>query len=167
MLLLICMFVVAGVVYALAVDVWMVVLARGLLGGAALFISSLMHTYIGEMGILLDEIRKKRGKSSMKSVLYISLTVSVTVGVVVAFGESTLQVMHTTEYTSMTGTIYFVTLWKLTSDYNLFSSRAQCSDGTVLSCEPISVAWMVHNCTGPCNCYHSVAVFLRASVMDV
>ena len=107
MLLVICMFVVAGVMYALAVDVWMVILARGLMGGAALFISSLLHTYIGEMGILLDEIRKKRGKSSVKFVLYISVTVSVTAGVVVAFGESTLQVMHTTQYTSMTGTIYF------------------------------------------------------------
>ena len=87
MLLVVSIYAVGGAVYALAMDVWMVILARGLMGGAALFSLSVVHTYIGEMGTVMDEIRKKNGKSPMKSNLYIVLLVSLCGGGILTFGK--------------------------------------------------------------------------------
>ena len=86
-LLVMCMYAVAGVVYALAVDVWMVILARGLTGGAALFCVAVVTTYIGEMGTVMDDIRKKRKKKPIKFVLYILMLVFMTIGTALVFGE--------------------------------------------------------------------------------
>ena len=82
-----CMYVVAGVVYALAVDVWMVILARGLMGGAALFCVSAVATYMGEMGTVMDDIRKRKGKKPKKHVLYILMLIFMTVGTALVYGE--------------------------------------------------------------------------------
>ena len=61
---------VGGVVYACATDVWMVILARGVMGVSVLFGSSVLHTYVGETGTILDEIREKKGKRPVKHILY-------------------------------------------------------------------------------------------------
>ena len=49
----------------------MVILARGVMGSASMFVAAVLHTYIGEMSTTMDEIRKKKGKGPMKQVLYI------------------------------------------------------------------------------------------------
>ena len=61
----------SGVVYATATDVWMVILARSGMGSASLFPSSIIYTYIGEVGTLMDKGRQIKGKPPRKHLLYI------------------------------------------------------------------------------------------------
>ena len=63
-------YVLSGVVYATATDVWMVILARGFMGCASLLISSIVYTYIGEAGTIMDRGRQKKGKPQRKHFLY-------------------------------------------------------------------------------------------------
>ena len=60
----------SGVVYATATDVWMVILARCFMGCGSLFMSSIVYTYIGEAGIIMDRGRLKKGKPRRKNLLY-------------------------------------------------------------------------------------------------
>ncbi|CAI8010907.1 hypothetical protein GBAR_LOCUS7119 [Geodia barretti] len=62
---------VSGAVYATATDVWMVILARCLMGCASLLLSSIVYTYIGEMGTTMDRARNKKGKLPRKNLLYL------------------------------------------------------------------------------------------------
>ena len=62
LILVVCMYAISGAVYALAVKVWMVILARAIMGGAGLVLSVTVHTYVSEMGTLIDRTRKKNGK---------------------------------------------------------------------------------------------------------
>ena len=64
----------SGIVYACATEVWMVIVARCLMGSGALFTSAVIYTYIGEIGTTMDEIRKKHGKAPRKHALYIMAT---------------------------------------------------------------------------------------------
>ena len=61
-------------VYAWATSVWTVFVARGLMGAAALFGSSVIYTYTGEIGTYMDRSRQKMGKKPMKDVLYMANT---------------------------------------------------------------------------------------------
>jgi MFS family permease len=70
--LLMLMYAVGGALYASATEVWMAMLARGMMGGAGLFAASVLYSYIGEMGTIMDEIRKKKGKRPLKNVLYMA-----------------------------------------------------------------------------------------------
>ena len=59
-------YITGGVVYALAGSVVMAFLGYGLFGMAALLGSVTVHTYISEMGTVMDKIRKKHGKKPTK-----------------------------------------------------------------------------------------------------
>ena len=59
-----------GSLYALASAGWMVILGRALIGCARAS-AVVVHTYIGEMGTRMDEMRSKEKKRPMKSALYI------------------------------------------------------------------------------------------------
>ena len=76
---------ISGTVYALAVDVWMVILARGLQGAAGGIVLPSLHTYIGEMGSMMDNKRAKQGKKPRKFILYIAFSFVLNSGFVVAF----------------------------------------------------------------------------------
>ena len=74
MLLTFSLFTVAGVVYGCATHIWMVFVARGLMGAAALFASSIIYTYTGEIGSIMDMERLKMRKKPMKDTLYLAIT---------------------------------------------------------------------------------------------
>ncbi|CAI8055072.1 hypothetical protein GBAR_LOCUS30061 [Geodia barretti] len=74
MLLTFSLFTVAGVVYGCATHIWMVFVARGLMGAAALFASSIIYTYTGEIGSIMDMERLKMRKKPMKGTLYLAIT---------------------------------------------------------------------------------------------
>ena len=71
LLLMIVLFGVSGVVYASATDVWMVILARGIMGVASLLGSSIMQTYVGEMSTILDTSREEKGQRPLKPIVYL------------------------------------------------------------------------------------------------
>ena len=77
-----------GAVYALAVNVWMIFLGRGMCGLSAGLCVPILHTYIGEMGTVMDDIKKKRGKKPRKFTLYIAHSFIMNGGFLVAFGKS-------------------------------------------------------------------------------
>ena len=77
---------IGGALYGLAVEGWMVILARLFFGFGAAF-KVVGHAYIGEFGTLLDNYRRKRGKRPVKYVLYFALSFVITGGFVVAFGK--------------------------------------------------------------------------------
>ena len=56
--------------YATATDIWMVILARSGMGSASLFLSSIVYTYIGETGTIMDRGRQIKGKPPRKHMLY-------------------------------------------------------------------------------------------------
>ena len=68
----------SGVVYATATDVWMVILARCLMGSATMLFSSVVFTYIGEMGTIMDQVRQKKGKPQRKNLLYLLALIATT-----------------------------------------------------------------------------------------
>ena len=76
-----------GALYASATEVWMVILARGMMGGAALLVSALLYSYIGVMGTTMDEIRKKKGKRPMKNTLYLAVLFVMNAANVTVLGE--------------------------------------------------------------------------------
>ena len=77
----------SGVIYALALDIWMVLIARGLLGVCGGLCLPALHTYMGEMGSVMDNIREKQGKRPRKFTVYIAFSFILNGGYVVAFGE--------------------------------------------------------------------------------
>ena len=77
---------VGGGVYALAQSVWVAFLGRGLMGAGVQFGASTIHTYIGEMGTVMDDIRQKQGKRQRKFILYIAYSFVLNGGFVVPFG---------------------------------------------------------------------------------
>ena len=74
-----------GAIYAVAVNKWMVFVAKSLIGvgfsGAAT-----VHAYLGEMGTVMDGIRQKQGKKPRKFILYIILSFILNSGNFVAYG---------------------------------------------------------------------------------
>ena len=86
--LLMLMYAVGGALYASATEVWMAMLARGMMGGAGLFAASVLYSYIGEMGTIMDEIRKKKGKRPLKNVLYMAAMFALNGANVLVLGKS-------------------------------------------------------------------------------
>lgn len=80
------LYVVGGTLYALASEGWMVILGRVVIGCGGTF-TVLVHTYIGEMGTKMDRVRRKKGKRSVKFVLYIFLSFILNGGYVLTFCE--------------------------------------------------------------------------------
>ena len=77
----------SGTVYALSMDIWMVILSRILLGVSSGLILPSLHTYLGEMGSAMDDQREKQGKKPRKCLVYIAFSFVLNGGVVVAFGK--------------------------------------------------------------------------------
>ena len=71
MLASLALFAVAGALYALTVNVWMLFLAQALNGTAVACGSVVLHMYMGEMGTVMDSIRERKGKKPMKFIIYI------------------------------------------------------------------------------------------------
>ena len=80
-------FVVGGVIYGLSQAVWIVFVGFGLIGAGASLGSATVHTYIGEMGTVMDNIRKKQGKKPRKFLLYIAYSFMLNGGFVIPFGK--------------------------------------------------------------------------------
>ena len=80
------LFIAGGIMYALAISVWMVFIAHGLIG-AGNASAAVVHTYIGEMGTVMDDIRVKQGKKPRKDTVYLSLSFIINGGYVSAFGK--------------------------------------------------------------------------------
>ena len=78
--------IVGATMYALAVNVWMVFIAHGLIGAGATC-AVVIHTYIGEMGTVMDDIRVKQGKKPRKYTLYIAFSFVLNVGNLASFGK--------------------------------------------------------------------------------
>ena len=87
MLIMMLLYAVSGIVYATATDVWMVILARCLMGSGAMFFSSIVYTYIGEMGTTMDQVRRKKGKPSRKNLLYLLALIGTTLANALLLGE--------------------------------------------------------------------------------
>ena len=78
---------VSGTIYALTVDIWMLLLGRGVLGfGGGIGVPAL-HTYLGEMGSVMDQLREEQGKTPRKFSVYIAYSFILNGGFLVAFGE--------------------------------------------------------------------------------
>ena len=86
-LLFIFVFFVGGALYAVAENIWIVFLGRGLMGGAASFCAAVVHMYIGEMGTIMDEVREKQGKRPMKFAVYIAYSFILNGGFAVPYGK--------------------------------------------------------------------------------
>ena len=70
-----------GVLYALAVQGWMVIVGRFLSGFACTILTVLIMSYIREIGTKVDEVRKKRGKKYLiKDTLYVSYSFLFNIG---------------------------------------------------------------------------------------
>lgn len=78
------LFAVGGAVYALAVNVWMVYIGQGLIG-AGVTCATTIHTYVGEMGTIMDHIRVKQGKKPRKFIVYAALSFLFTGGYLIAY----------------------------------------------------------------------------------
>lgn len=71
MLISLAFFLLGGIVYGLTVELWMAFFALILRGIGAATGPSVMHTYIGEMGTKMDDIRIRQNKKPRKYLLYI------------------------------------------------------------------------------------------------
>ena len=71
--------------YALANKIWMVFLGLGARGTGAAFCSAIIHTYIGELGTQMDEIRKKQHKKPRKVFLYIAYSFLLNGGFIISY----------------------------------------------------------------------------------
>ena len=78
------MFTAGGTVYALASEGWMVMLGKALLG-CAITSTVVVHTYIGEMGTRIDDMRSQEKKRPIKFALYIALSFILNGGYLVTF----------------------------------------------------------------------------------
>ena len=81
------LFIIGGVIYAMAESVWAAFLGYGICGAGGAFCSITIHTYVGEMGDVMDEIRRKRGKKPRKFLLYNIYSFILTAAFVVPFGR--------------------------------------------------------------------------------
>lgn len=82
------LYVIGGLFYGRANNVWMVIVGRGLIGGAAAFADVIVNSYIGEMGIRMDEIRRRQGKKPLKYILYVAYSFTMNGTFILAFGMS-------------------------------------------------------------------------------
>jgi MFS family permease len=83
-----------GMVYALARSVWMAFVGYGLTGAGVSFGTITIHTYMGEMGDIMDEIRKKQGKKPRKFLLYNIYSFTLTGGFVLPFCKSAILLLQ-------------------------------------------------------------------------
>ena len=80
-------YIIGGVVYGLATTVWTAFLGFGLFGMGSALCATTVHTYMGEVGILMDERRKKQGKKPRKFVLYIIFSFILNGGFLIVYSK--------------------------------------------------------------------------------
>lgn len=85
---------VGGAIYALAESILTVFIGRGLMGVASQFSASVIHSYIGEMGTVMDDIRKKQGKKPLKFTFFIVLSFMLNGGLLLPYGMLQILCMH-------------------------------------------------------------------------
>ena len=73
--------------YALAEHVWMVLVGITLHGAAASLNVLTLLTYMGQMGEVMDNMRKKEGKRPLKFLMYCGITLSFSGGFIIPFGR--------------------------------------------------------------------------------
>ena len=83
----IALLILGGVVYALATEVWIAIVAQLILGTAIGIAMLVIHTYLGEMSTRMDDIRRKQGKRPMKHVLYIIFSFVLNGTYIITYGE--------------------------------------------------------------------------------
>ena len=81
------LFIGGGLFYARATEVWMVIVARFVLGVGIGFGAVVVHSYLGEMGSKLDEIRAKQSKKPIKHIFYIIFVFVLNGSFVFSFGK--------------------------------------------------------------------------------
>jgi hypothetical protein len=79
-----------GAIYAVAVNKWMVFIAKGLIGIGASGAAT-VHAYLGEMGTVMDDIRQKQGKKPRKFILYIVLSFVLNSGIFLAYVSASVM----------------------------------------------------------------------------
>ena len=77
---------VGGATYALAGSILTAFIGRGLMGAGVQFCVSVVHSYIGEMGTVMDDIRKMEGKKQLKFTLFIVLSFIMNGGLLLPYG---------------------------------------------------------------------------------
>ena len=78
----------AGVIYGLADRVWMLYLAMSVCGFSGTLGPATLHTYMGEMGTRMDDVRKKKGEKPRKFIVYIVYSFVFNGGYIITYGES-------------------------------------------------------------------------------
>ena len=82
------LYVAGGIVYALAEHVWMVLVGISLHGAATAFNVLTLLTYMGQMGEVMDDVRKKEGKRPLKFLMYCGVTLTFSGGFIIPFGRN-------------------------------------------------------------------------------
>ena len=72
--------------YALANKVWVAFVGRALMGAGIAFGAATIHTYMGEMGTMMDNIREKNRKKPRKFMLYIAFSFLLNGGFTLPYG---------------------------------------------------------------------------------
>lgn len=81
------LFIGGGLFYARATEVWMVIVARLVLGLGTGYGAVVVHSYLGEMSSRLDDIRAKQSKKSIKHIFYIIFIFVINGAFVFSFGK--------------------------------------------------------------------------------
>ena len=79
--------VMGNILYAFSTEVWMVILARFVIGIGIGLTSGVCHTYWGEMTVKLDYVRREKNKKPVKDYLFIAYLFISNGGYIFAFGE--------------------------------------------------------------------------------
>ena len=82
-----CLAAVGGVMYALAESVWIAFAGRALMGAGISVGAASIHTYIGEMGTMMDNIRENQGKKPRKFLLYIAHSFALNGGIALPYSK--------------------------------------------------------------------------------
>ena len=82
------LYITGGVVYGLARSVWMAFVGFGLIAAGSSIGPMTIHTYMGEVGTLMDDIRKKQGKRPIKPAIYVCFSFLLNGGYLLSLSET-------------------------------------------------------------------------------
>jgi MFS family permease len=83
-------FSIGGIFYANSTQVWMVIVARFIIGLGAGYGAVVVHSYLGEMSTRFDEIRQKKKKKPIKHIFYICFLFLMNGAFVFSFGTTSI-----------------------------------------------------------------------------
>ena len=84
-------FAVGGILYALTTKIWMIIVAN-LIIGFGFSCSVIVHAYIGEFGIKLDESRIRKKQKPIKFAFYIMYSFTLNGGYFATFSKRTFSI---------------------------------------------------------------------------